>query len=160
MRCLSWIGTHSLPSGATARAYGWGPVLRYRTDLVAVSMMATPLPEKSSSYIEAYTRAPSGLTATNRGVCASRTERTFSEAMSITDRTCEFWLATYTVRLSGATATPCGSAPTLIEARTAGRSALTSSGGVAAAVAAGDALGELDGDGDDDDDGTGGRPAV
>src|SRR2546421_6316902 len=115
--------------------------------------MATPLPERSFSYIETNTRVPSRLTATNRGVCASPTELTFREATSITDRMCECWLATYTVPLSGATATPSGSVPTLIEARTAGRSALTSTGG----VAAGDALGGLNDDGDDS---TGGRPAV
>src|SRR4051794_30190182 len=107
--------------------------------------MATPLPEKSSSYIETYTWGPSRLTATNRGVWASPTELTFCEATSITDRMCECWLATYTVRLSGATTTPCGSAPTPIDAFTAGRSALTSTGG----DAAGDALGEPTHDGDD-----------
>src|SRR5689334_6145480 len=151
------MGTHSLPSGATDSTYGWGPVFRYRTDLVAAFTMATPLPEKSSSYIETNTSAPSRLTARNRGVWASPTELTFREATSITDRTCECWLATYTVRLSGETATPSGSVPTLIEARTAGRSALTSTGG----VAAGDGLGELNDDGDGDgDESTGGRPAV
>src|SRR5437763_14076441 len=125
MRCWLWIGTHRLPSGATERAYGWGPVSRYRTDVVATSTMATPLPERSSSYVEAYIWAPSWLTARNRGVCASPTELTFREATSITDRTRECWLATYTVRLSGATATPSGSVPTLLEACTAGLSAHT-----------------------------------
>src|SRR5690348_5516707 len=115
--------------------------------------MATPLPEKSSSYIETNTLAPSRLTATNRGVCASPTEVTARDATSITDRTWECWLATYTVRLPGETATPCGSVPTLIEARTAGRSALTSTGGVAAV----DGLGDVTGDGEDR---TGGRPTV
>src|SRR5689334_14047820 len=147
------MGTHSLPSGATDSTYGWGPVFRYRTDLVAAFTMATPLPEKSSSYIETNTSAPSRLTARNRGVWASPTELTFREATSITDRTCECWLATYTVRLSGETATPSGSVPTLIEARTAGRSALTSTGGDAAGNAPGVPA-------DDGDDSTGGRPAV
>src|SRR2546430_7058074 len=89
MRCWLWIGTHSLPSGATDRAYGWGPVRTYRTDLVAASTMATPLPEKSSSYVETYTRVPSRLTATNRGVCASRTELFFFNDTATTERTCE-----------------------------------------------------------------------
>src|SRR5690349_4383712 len=149
MRCWLWIGTQTLPSGATDSAYGWGPVFTYRTALVAASTMATPLPEKSSSYIEAYTWEPSLLTATNRGVCVSPIEVTFREATSITDRMCECWLATYTVWLSGATTTPWGSVPTLIEDCTAGRSALTSTGR--------DALGEP---ADDGADSTGGRLAV
>src|SRR5690349_3237930 len=153
MRCWLWIGTQTLPSGATDSAYGWGPVFTYRTDLVAASTMATPLPDRSSSYIEAYTWVPSRLTATNRGVCVSPTEVTFREATSITDRMCECWLATYTVRLSGETTTPCGSVPTLIDDCTAGRSALTSTGG----DAAGDALDEP---ADDGADRTGGRLAV
>src|SRR5690348_13138254 len=147
MRCWLWIGTHSLPSGATDRAYGWGPVARYRTDFVAASTMATPLPDRLSSYIETYTLAPSRLTATNRGVCVSPTELTVREATSTTDRTCECWLATYTVRLSGETTTPSGSEPTLIDARMAGRSALTSTGGVAAVDGLGDVAGDVNGDG-------------
>jgi hypothetical protein len=86
-------------------------------------------------------------------VCASPTELTARDATSITDRTWECWLATYTVRLSGATTTPCGSVPTLIEARTAGRSALTITGGVAAV----DGLGDASGAGEDR---TGGSPTV
>ncbi len=46
-------GTQSRPSGATARSYGCTPVSKYLiTRRVAASTTATPLPLRSSSYME------------------------------------------------------------------------------------------------------------
>ena len=113
---------------------------------LAASTTATPLPDMSSSYIETKTRRPSREVATNRGVLRSRTEVTRRLAAFTTDRTREFWLATYTVRPSGETATPSGSAPTRIVATTAGLATLATrcaSGTRESAVAAGAAAGPL-----------------
>src|SRR4029453_14002583 len=105
----------SRSSGLTARVYGWTPVIRYRTTLwLAASSTATPLPDRSFSYIETKTRRPSRDVVTNLGVCRSVTEVTRLLAASTTDKIRELWLATYTVRPSGDTLTPSGSAPTRI----------------------------------------------
>src|SRR4051812_9841872 len=101
------MGTHSRPSGATARAYGCTPVARYLiTFFLAASITATPLPELSCSYRDTNTRLPSRETATNRGVFRSATGVTRRDPTSTTDSTCDPWLATYKVLPSGETATP------------------------------------------------------
>src|SRR3954447_17088697 len=116
-----WIGTQSRPSGPTDSVYGCTPLVRYRTTRrVAVSTTATPLPDLSFSYIETKTRRPSCDAATKRGVLRNATDVTRRVAASTTDRTRELWFATYTVRPSGETATPSGSAPTRTVPTTAG----------------------------------------
>src|SRR4051794_17077235 len=92
---------------------------------LAASTTATPLPDLSSSDIETNTRSPSRDVATNRGVLRSGTEVTRRLTVSTADRTCEFWLATYSVRPSGEVATPSGSAPTRMVPTTAGLAILT-----------------------------------
>ncbi len=87
---------------------------------MAVSSTATALPDISFSYVETKSRLPSREVETNRGVCRRPTVLTRRVVASSTDSTLESWLATYTVRPSGETTTPCGSLPTRTVAITAG----------------------------------------